>query len=62
MLPADWLRPFEGRVRREVPLAPFTTWRLGGPAELLLEPETVDDLVDMTRALWRSCVPSRLLG
>ena len=62
MLPADWLRPFEGRVRREVPLAPFTTWRLGGPAELLLEPETVDDLVDMTRALWRSGVPCRLLG
>lgn len=62
MLPADWLRPFEGRFGREVPLAPFTTWRLGGPAELLLEPESVDELVAMVRALWRSGVPCRLLG
>ena len=62
MLPADWLRPFEGRFGREVPLAPFTTWRLGGPAGLLLEPESVDELVAMARALWRSGVPCRLLG
>jgi UDP-N-acetylmuramate dehydrogenase len=62
MLPADWLRPFEGRFGREVPLAPFTTWRIGGPAELLLEPESVEDLVEMARALWRSGVPCRLLG
>ena len=62
MLPADWLRPFEGRFRREAPLAPWTTWRIGGPAELLLEPESIDDLAEMTRALWRSGVPVRLLG
>ena len=28
MLPASWLRPFEGRVRSEVPLRRLTTWRM----------------------------------
>ena len=31
-------------VRRDVPLAPFTTYRLGGPAALFLEVSTIDDL------------------
>lgn len=33
-----------GRVARDVPLAPFTTYRLGGPAALLFEPASVTDL------------------
>jgi UDP-N-acetylmuramate dehydrogenase len=31
-------------VRRDVPLAPFTTYHLGGPAALFLEVSTIDDL------------------
>jgi UDP-N-acetylmuramate dehydrogenase len=31
-------------VRRDVPLAPFTTYRLGGPAALFVEVSTIDDL------------------
>ena len=38
---------FRGTIRREEPLAPYTTWRIGGPAEFLLEPR---DTVDLLRA------------
>ena len=29
---------FRGAVRAEEPLAPYTTWRIGGPAEILATP------------------------
>lgn len=32
------------RLRADVPLAPFTTFKIGGPADLLYEPETADEL------------------
>lgn len=32
------------RVRRDVPIAPFTTFRLGGPAAIYVEPQSDDDL------------------
>ena len=36
------------RVRTHVPLAPFTTFKVGGPADLLFEPRSS---ADMTGAL-----------
>lgn len=33
-----------GRLQRGVPLAPFTSWRVGGPADWLFVPEDVEDL------------------
>ena len=36
---------FRGELRSECPLAPFTTWRIGGPAQLLATPADRDDLV-----------------
>ncbi|MBW2621876.1 MAG: UDP-N-acetylenolpyruvoylglucosamine reductase, partial [Deltaproteobacteria bacterium] len=33
-----------GRVRFEEPLAPLTTFGLGGPAAALVEPESIDEL------------------
>lgn len=38
-------RGFRGRLKAHEPLAPFTTWRIGGPAELLAEPVDRDDLL-----------------
>jgi len=35
---------FRGELRPEAPLAPLTTWRIGGPAELLAVPTDHDDL------------------
>ncbi len=62
MLPADWRRRFEDRAAGERPLAPLTTWRIGGPAELYLEPKSVEELADAVALLRRSGIPYRLLG
>jgi UDP-N-acetylmuramate dehydrogenase len=35
----------QGRVLTEAPLGPYTTFRVGGPADVLLEAETEEDLV-----------------
>jgi UDP-N-acetylmuramate dehydrogenase len=40
-----------GRVEVGVPLAPYTTYRLGGPAALFFEPAGVDDLAALGKAL-----------
>ncbi len=37
-------RGFRGRLERDVPLAPLTTWRIGGPAELLATPDDRGDV------------------
>jgi UDP-N-acetylmuramate dehydrogenase len=53
---------FRGELRPEAPLAPLTTWRIGGPAELLAAPV---DRADLRLALdWatREQVPFRILG
>jgi UDP-N-acetylmuramate dehydrogenase len=53
---------FRGEILRDEALAPFTTWRIGGPAELLATPE---DAVDLARAVaWatRAGVAWRILG
>ncbi len=36
---------FRGEVLAEQPLGPMTTWRIGGPAELLATPADVDDVI-----------------
>lgn len=41
----------EGRVQRDVTLAPYTTYRLGGAAAVLFEPASPDDLVRVTDAI-----------
>ena len=52
-----------GRVRRDSPLAPLTTYRLGGAAALLVEPSAPDDLTIVAEALRdASDVPLLVLG
>ena len=51
---ADWrdrLPPVRGRLERDAPLAPYTWFRVGGPAELLFVPEDADDLAAFLRGL-----------
>lgn len=36
---------FKGRITINAPLAHLTTWRLGGPAEFLVEPDNEEDLL-----------------
>lgn len=51
-----------GRIRRDVPLAPFTTFRIGGPAALYFEAGTMRDLVLALTAARELGVPHFLLG
>lgn len=50
------------RVRRDFPLAPLTTFRIGGPASLFLEPESMEDLEAVSRAHVETGVPVVVLG
>lgn len=65
MLPALFaeLAPF-GRygVQRQALLAPFTSFRIGGPAEALLTVQRLDHLTGALDVLWRRQVPFLLLG
>lgn len=50
------------RLRRGVPIAPLTTFRLGGPAALYLEPESIEDLRAVARAVSETGLPVVVLG
>jgi len=50
------------RVREDVPMAPLTTFRIGGPAALFFEPESVDDLHAVARAVVETGVPVAIVG
>lgn len=62
MLPAGWRRRFEERAAEERPLAPLTTFRIGGPAEVYVEPENADELAEAIANLRRAGIPWRVLG
>jgi UDP-N-acetylmuramate dehydrogenase len=51
-----------GRLRRACPLAGFTTFRVGGPAEWLLEARTSDEILEALRLAHRASVPVTMLG
>ncbi len=53
---------FRGSVAENEPLAPFTTWRIGGPAELLLDPLDPGDLLLALRFAHEASLPYRVLG
>lgn len=50
------------RFRADVPLAPFTTFKVGGPAEWLLEPHSSDEIVAALRLAQAHGVRVTLLG
>ncbi len=49
-------------LQRDVPLAPFTTFGIGGPADLLATPRTAGELADAVRWARAEGVPFFLLG
>lgn len=55
------LPPLRGRVQADVPLAPFTWFRVGGAAEALVRPADARDLADFLRGLPHE-VPVRVIG
>jgi UDP-N-acetylmuramate dehydrogenase len=52
----------EGRIRTQVELAPYTTFRIGGPADLFFEPETEEELVGVLQTVRKAGIPHFLLG
>lgn len=50
------------RAERDVPLGPLTTYRVGGPAALLVHAESVADLVELGRARQDHPVPVLVVG
>jgi UDP-N-acetylmuramate dehydrogenase len=50
------------RLRANVPLAPFTTFRVGGPAEWLFEPRDGDELIAALRVAHDAHVRVTMLG
>ncbi len=52
----------ESRLKRDVPLAPHTYFKLGGPADLLYEAHTVDELVSSVQSAILYQVPYLTLG
>jgi UDP-N-acetylmuramate dehydrogenase len=51
-----------GRVSRDLPLAPLTTFRLGGPAALFLRAETLEDLAALAEVLAAHPLPLLVVG
>ena len=50
------------RVREEAPLAPFTTFKVGGTAEWLLETAQADEILDALRLARKAAVNVTMLG
>jgi len=53
---------FGERARFDEPLAPFTWWKIGGPADALLEVETTDELGFVLRRVFKRRLPMFVLG
>jgi UDP-N-acetylmuramate dehydrogenase len=53
---------FGDRVRFDEPLAPYTTYRIGGPADALVEPRTADEVVQAVDLARGAEVPWFVLG
>ncbi|MDG0812201.1 UDP-N-acetylmuramate dehydrogenase [Cohnella rhizosphaerae] len=51
-----------GVVKQAEPLAPYTTWKIGGPADLFLVPADAEQLASAIAALSRHGVPWTVLG
>lgn len=60
---AELIRHLDARkIRREEPLAGHSTFRIGGPADVLCLPETVDDVIAVLRWVSDRAVPWMALG
>jgi UDP-N-acetylmuramate dehydrogenase len=53
---------FGERARRDAPLAPLTTFRVGGPADWLVEPATSDEILAALKLAFEAGVTVTMLG
>jgi UDP-N-acetylmuramate dehydrogenase len=50
------------QIQRDAPLAPLTTFKVGGPADWLIDVQTADELMDIVTTAADSTVPITVLG
>ncbi len=53
---------FGARARFDEPLAPYTWWRIGGPADAFVEVETTGELALVLRRVFKRRLPMFVLG
>ena len=53
---------FGQRLQKDIPLARFTSARVGGPADVLLEVNTADELAQAATLIWNEGLPWMILG
>jgi len=53
---------FRGRIRLQEPLAPFTSMKVGGPADYYVEPEDKEDLVAIIQYFRNNRFPYMMIG
>lgn len=53
---------FGRRLREGIPLAPYTSARIGGPADFLVAVRSAEELGDTCRRLWDLGLESRIMG
>jgi len=56
------LTGFDNIVRQGEPLAPYTWFKIGGPAAYFAEPRTIDELGELVRRCREEELPIRLIG
>ena len=59
---AELRRIVRGRVLRDEPMARHTTFRIGGPADIFVQPLDVDDLAGVIRFARSEGLPFRVIG
>ncbi|MBI2332677.1 MAG: FAD-binding protein [Chloroflexi bacterium] len=55
-------RKFGDAVQENVSLAPYTSARIGGPADVLLTVKSADELADVMQLIWEHDLPFYILG
>lgn len=53
---------FGDAVQENVPLAPYTSARIGGPADVLVTVNSAEELADALRLIWEREMPHTILG
>ena len=53
---------FGDRVQENVSLAPYTSARIGGPADILVTANSVDELAEIMTVIWQQGLPYLILG
>jgi UDP-N-acetylmuramate dehydrogenase len=56
------LEDFADIVKHDEPLAPYTYLKLGGPAEMLVQPRSREELAAVVRRCFQEHIPLRVLG